>query len=162
MSSPLAAAILALLTLPNGHGVAQCRPRCAEHAQALAHAIEEAAATHGVDPWLLAALGYHESSLTGRDNATSAGYFGWHRRSSLWRSCSAPCGMDEQADLAALEMRRLTLVCGDEQHALSAWQSGACSTASGLRYAVRVLRVRERMRGRRERIRQAVDAGDCA
>lgn len=142
----LAGAALALLTLPNGHGVRACRPRCAEHAAHVAHAIEGAALEHGLDPWLLLAQAFHESSLLGRANATSAGFWGWHRRRSvLWRACAAPCGVEEQASVTAAELVRLVATCGGVEGALSAWQSGVCASTSGRRYARRVLRLRERL-----------------
>lgn len=169
----LAALILSLLTLDNGAQAGSCRPRCAEHAEALAHAIEGAAQAHDVDPLLLVALAFRESSLVGRDNGTSAGVFGFHRRSSLWRSVRAACGdsksgttvlqnkkgvgrgispyltrcLDAQADVAALEVKRLWLLCSGTQGALSAWQSGECRSDSGVRYAARVMRTRDELRG---------------
>jgi len=92
----LLAAILALLTLPHGKAfVRECRelPQgCEAHAVELEHAITGASVAHDVDPRLLTAIAYHESSLTGRDNATSMGVWGWHRRSKLWGKFRAECG----------------------------------------------------------------------
>ncbi len=99
--------------------------------------------------------------------------FGFHRKSSLWRLVEAACGdsdpgtpsrqnrkgsdardtpalarcLDAQADVAALEVKRLWLLCGATQGALSAWQSGECRTDSGVRYAARVMRTRDELRG---------------
>ena len=135
-------AILAFLLLPHGRAyVRECRrmPQgCENYAAELAHAIDGASAAHGVDPRLLVALAYHESSLTGRSNAVSRGVFGWHRRSAMWSRCST-ADMECQADLTAAHLRDLLFRCGSWAGALSAYQSGQCKSDSGVRYARRVL-----------------------
>lgn len=45
-----------------------------------------------MDPRLLTAIAYHESSLTGRCNTVSCGTFGFNRRGKLWRQYRAECG----------------------------------------------------------------------
>jgi hypothetical protein len=140
-----------LLLLPNGHEIRLCRGHCAEHAAEVAHAIEEASIAHGIDALELVAVGFRESSLLARESATGKGFFGWHPRARLWRECSAPCGVEEQADITARELVGLKGVCGSTFGALSAWQSGRCDSVSGDRYARRVLRVLSKLRARAPR-----------
>lgn len=139
----LVPAILAFLLLPSGHAyVRECRALpggCESYAQQLDYAINAASIAHGVDPRLLYAVARHESSLTGRCNAVSCGMFGWHRNLYLWADCRVSgCGLDVQADLTAGLLRKLLLMCGSWDGALSAYQSGYCRTDSGVRYARRI------------------------
>jgi hypothetical protein len=111
---------------------------CEGWAEEIAYAIEAASIAHEVDPRLLVALSYHESSLLGRSNTVSKGYFGWNRRLAFWRQCSE-FDVECQADVTAMHLRELLLFCGSWDGALSAYQSGYCRTDSGVRYAARVM-----------------------
>lgn len=137
--TPAVAAVLALWTLPNGHYVRACRPDCELRAAHIAHAVDGAEVMSGVDARVMLAVGFLESSLLGRSNATSRGYWGMHRRSRLWLECSAPCDVEDQALVAAGDLARLRRECGSTEGALSAWQSGRCESETGKRYARRVM-----------------------
>lgn len=145
--TPVAAAILALWTLPNGHYVRACGQDCELRAAHVEHAVEGAAIVFGVEEGVLIAVGFLESSLLGRENTTSRGYWGMHRRSRLWRECSAPCDVEDQALVAAGELKRLAAVCGSLEGALSAWRTGRCESETGQRYARRVVALAGRVGG---------------
>ena len=89
-------AILAFLMLPGGHAyVRECRSMpggCEMHAERVNYAINGASVAHGVDPRVLYAIMRHESSLLGRSNDVSGGFFGFNYAGAQWRQFRAECG----------------------------------------------------------------------
>ena len=89
-------AILAFLMLPHGHAyVRECRQMpggCEMHAEHVNYVLNAAAIAHDVDPRLLYAIMRHESSLLGRSNDVSGGFFGFNYAGAQWRQFRAECG----------------------------------------------------------------------
>lgn len=152
----LAAALLALMTLPNGHHVVQCRQArggCEARVQRLAAIMIAAGEREHVDPFLIAAVAFHESALRS-DVIGAAGEHGiaqLHPRSRhgmrAARECRvAPSDCDAiELGIAAELLRASIDRCGSEASALGAYNRGFCGETS---YSRAVLALRERMRGR--------------
>lgn len=133
--SPLAYAIAAILSLPSGHLVSHIRDRGGlEHVERLAQMTEDMAAMHHVDPYILAALSFHESSFDS-SRIGAAGelgvtqlhprYLGLKYRIWCWRRVDDRCDL-LALDLGAEALRHGLKVCGDYWQALSWYRTGQC------------------------------------
>ncbi len=154
----LVAAILAVVTIASTpSGVPIYAPHFRNAAGGAEHRAEELASTflfaeevYGIDPYLLAALAFRESSM----NAEAIGTKGefsivqLHPRSRWGRAAHTLCkGAEASCErTAVLEAARLLALgvkeCGSESRAVGFYRTGHCTEGVG---ADRVLSVRVRM-----------------
>jgi hypothetical protein len=136
MIAAITAAILFLSTLTSG----AYAPHLANHprgpevrAQEIAQVLVDAANTHGVDPYLLTALAYRESSFD-PGAVSNVGAFGllqthvrWSGKEVLNRCMIYPehC-LHWQADAGAKALAYYIQVCHSEARALHAFRTGDC------------------------------------
>jgi len=135
--TPLARAILAMLTLDNGNLIEHARHRGgALYAEQLADQIETTARHRRLDSWLIAAVAFAESGFDGRRIGAvgELGLMQLHPRTPAGRAYAALCGPrrpQAECDRIALELGATVLsralgACHSEHAALGLYRSGAC------------------------------------
>lgn len=135
--TPIAAVLAALLVVwvtPAGEAVLVRHAREAgglEHVQAVAEDLRDAAAAHGVDADLLAALAVHESGLRHVETRWGVGVLQInpaHRLAAGGLCCAAdvPGCMAWHVDAGAAAFAESLAACGDEWGALGHYRAGRC------------------------------------
>lgn len=143
----IAELILALCRLDSGSYAPQLGPVPEIRALHLAQALADAAALHDVDPLLLTALAYRESSF---DSAavSPVGAFGlmqlnprYWGRTALYACLSRPNECDRwNAYYGAQSLKHYIDRCKSEASALRAYRTGSCGRAGPQTQKVLVLR----------------------
>jgi hypothetical protein len=147
MIAYLATAILMLCTLPSGSYCGHLGPKPATRAREIATVLADAATSNGVDPYLLTALAFRESTFDRAAVSAEASFGllqvnarGWGR-DALHRCLVTPSDcLWWQAYAGARAMSHYQKLCGTAGRALTAYRTGRCA-APGPR-ALEVLETR--------------------
>ena len=151
--SVIAAAILYLCTLPSGRYSDHLGDKPATRAREIAAHLINAAKLHDVDPFLLTALAYRESTFDQAAVSAEASFGllqvnvrGWGRE-ALHRCLVRPgeC-LWWQAFYGAHAFSHYKRKCGTEGRALTAYRTGRCGPPGP--EAMKVLDVRRQLRAR--------------